>query len=90
MFIILLMKLIVWCFPWTEILFCWQRRHSLYLIGGFTVRPYLVIIGSELALMFGLCFLGDIDLFVGDLFSDSNALLLLLFAGSWTIPRVAS
>ena len=76
-------EILVWCFPWTEILFCWQRRHSSYLFGDLIVRPYLVIIGSELVLMFGFCFLGDIDLFVGDLSSDSDDLLLLLFAGSW-------
>ena len=82
-------EILVWCFPWTEILFCWQRRHSSYLFGDLMVRPYLVTIGSEFALMFGLCFLGDIDLFVGGLFSDSNALLLLLLAGSWAASCAA-
>ena len=63
--------------------------HSSYLLGDLMVRPYLVTIGSEFALMFGFCFLGDIDLSTGDLFSDSDDLLLLLFAGSWTASCAA-
>ena len=55
----------------------------MYLFGDFIVRPYLVMIGSEFALMFDLSFFGEIDLFAGDLSSDSDGLLLLLFAGSW-------
>ena len=49
------------------------------------VRPYLVMIGSELVLMFDFDFLGDIDLFAEDLFSVSGDWLLLIFADSWTV-----
>ena len=49
------------------------------------VRPYLVMIGSELALVFDFGFLGDIDLLAGDLFSVSDDWLLLIFADSWTV-----
>ena len=60
----------------------------MYLFGDFIVRPYLVMIGSEFALMFGLSFFGEIDLFAGDLSSDSDDLLFLLFADSWTASCV--
>ena len=60
----------------------------MYLFGDFIVRPYLVMIGSEFALMFDLSFFGEIDLFVGDLFSDSDSLLFLLFADSWAASCV--
>ena len=77
------MKLVVWCFPWTEISFCWWSSHSLYLFGDFIVRPYLVMIGSEFALMFGLGFLDDIDPFVGNSSFNSVDSLFLLFVDSW-------
>ena len=81
--------MIVWCLPWTEVWSCWRRCHSSYLLGDLMVRPYLVTIGTELALMFGFDFLGDIGLCAENLSSASDN-LFSPFAGSWTIPRVAS
>ena len=46
------------------------------------------MVGSEFALMFGLGFFGEIDLFAGDLSSDSDSLLFLLFVDSWTASCV--